>query len=116
MVQEWSIVVEAPGLCACLVAWEVPLPHHVRDERRCFEALWSADPATVALSLELAVKLIATPAPDLAAQLRGSVEDSPRASSTEVAAAESVARRMIAYLTADETPRSRSVNLRERRR
>jgi DICT domain-containing protein len=45
--REWTLVCLADDLPACVSAWELPGQAGVPDAERCFETVWSLDPAVV---------------------------------------------------------------------
>jgi DICT domain-containing protein len=56
---EWAVVVDAPGYCACLLAWELPQPATARmpDRERSFEAMWTLDPRAVRRAAQIGASL-----------------------------------------------------------
>ena len=54
LANEWAVVVDAPGYCACLLAWEQPRSAEgaVPDLERTFEAMWTLDPRVVRRAAE----------------------------------------------------------------
>ncbi len=57
MRREWALICDAIALPACVVAWERPGQDHRADPARVFEAIWSAEPATVRLASHLALSI-----------------------------------------------------------
>lgn len=47
LLREWAVVCDAPDLPVVLTAWELPGQKDVPDRERCFESMWSVDPAAV---------------------------------------------------------------------
>jgi MerR family transcriptional regulator, light-induced transcriptional regulator len=97
---EWAVIVDAPGLPVCLLAWEQPRREPVADAERTFEAFWTLDPRVVRRAANAAAACAAIHAPDVARALQRTLDDRPLALSEPVPALEGLAARMIDYLEA----------------
>lgn len=102
--REWSLIVRAPGACACLAAWELPLARRVPDDQRRFEVIWSPEPEIVDLAIAIAARLISASAAAVAAQLSAGLQQAAAPSIPELRAVASIAHRMIAYVATDSGP------------
>jgi len=98
---EWALVVDAPGYCACLAAWEHPskaVPMGPDDDRRRFEAIWTVHPRAVRRAAEVATRLAGTIDPGYGSRLEGLLTDRPLAMETPSPALTSLTNRAIAYM------------------
>ena len=98
---EWSLIVDAPGLASCLVAWEHPSgiePGGDRDLDRRFEAVWTIDPAATRLAADTAAALAADIDEGCGARLKALLEDRPLAREAPAPALTALTNRMVAYL------------------
>ena len=68
---EWAVVVDAPGYCACLLAWEQPRAEAVPDLERRFEAMWTLDPRVVRRAAEVGATLARRADADLGERMDG---------------------------------------------
>ena len=100
---EWAVIIDAPGYCACLLAWEPP----GRIERggpddldRRFEAVWTVNPETVRLAAHVAAHRAARAAPGLGERFEALLTDRPLATEHPAPALTALANRMIAYVEA----------------
>ena len=104
--REWSVVCDAPGAAAVLTGWERPGQEGVPENRRMFEAVWSAEPALVRRATQVGVALAHRRAPGLAGLdgIDDLLADHPDASvdPTEVVhRATALTNRIVAYLDGD---------------
>ncbi len=103
LVREWAIVFSAPGVGACLAAWEIPSTGPRKDADRRFEVLWSPEPEVVRAAVGIASDVLADMAPELSEELAAVVDERPAVpTSPELRTAIALAHRMIAYLAAAE--------------
>jgi DICT domain-containing protein len=101
LAREWTLVIDAPGVKACIAAWERPESAEVPDPQRRFELLWSYEPAVVAIASGIASRLVATAAPQLADTLPDpAAADSPVSAAPELRFASALSHRIVDYLTA----------------
>jgi DICT domain-containing protein len=100
---EWSLIVDAPGFAATLVAWEQPetgRAHAGPDHDRRFEAIWTLDPATTRGAAMAAARKAGGIDPALGTELEARLVDRPLALEQPVAALTSLSNRVVAYLEA----------------
>jgi DNA-binding transcriptional MerR regulator len=90
---EWAVIVDAPGLAACLVGWEVD------EAARVFEAVWTTDPAVVRSAALVAAGLAARAVPS-AARLRLLLGDRPPPLEAPAPALTALTNRVVGYLDA----------------
>ena len=102
---EWSLIVDAPGFAATLVAWEQPQTGEGRDEDRRFEAIWTLDPATTRVAAMAAGRMAGGIDPTLGNDLEARLADRPLALEEPVPALTSLANRVVAYM--ERSTRSR---------
>jgi DICT domain-containing protein len=98
---EWAIVVDAPGLAACLVAWEQPGatgPGDPRDAERRFEAIWTLDPVTTRRAARTAARIAAGIDRECGERLEALLTDRPLALQEPAPALTALANRVVAYL------------------
>jgi DICT domain-containing protein len=74
MISEWAVVCDAAKLSACLVAWERPRAH---GQERCFETVWTVEPAVVREAARVCSELVARTDPGLVAGVRERLADRP---------------------------------------
>jgi DICT domain-containing protein len=98
--REWTLIVRAPDLEACLAGWERPSANPVADGARTFEILWSFDAEVVQVALEAVVELIGAVAGDNAVGFPMRLLDPPAPSPRELRSAGWLAQRTIGYLAA----------------
>ncbi|MDE3069337.1 MAG: MerR family transcriptional regulator [Acidobacteriota bacterium] len=96
--REWTVLAETAGLGACLAGCELPAEHPPPDRERRFEVLWSAEPDTARVALEIAAGLVAASAPALAAELRSPMERAAPWRGGDGPGAAALCTRMFAYL------------------
>jgi DICT domain-containing protein len=100
---EWAVVVDAPGYCACLLAWEqhgVTEPGADADGDRQFEAIWTLDPLAARRASQAAARLVARTDPTLGAELDQLLLDRPMAINDSAPALTALTNRVVAYLEA----------------
>jgi DICT domain-containing protein len=96
---EWAVVVDAPGLSVCLVAWEPPVAHPPERERdREFETFWTLDPEAVRRAAHAGAAAARAGAPAVADRLEDLLADRPPGAAATVGALEALTARMIGYL------------------
>jgi DICT domain-containing protein len=95
--REWAVICDAPDSAACLVGWERP---RAAGEERRFETIWTVDRAVVREAARVCCELAARADPDLAADLRERLADTPPPAGEEVRAAVELTTRMVLYATA----------------
>jgi DICT domain-containing protein len=92
---EWAVVVDAPGFCAALVAWETPDQHE-----RIFEAIWTMDPAVVRRAAQVGATLAARRAPEWSERLQELLVDRPLAVEAPTPGLTALTNRMLTHLDA----------------
>jgi MerR family transcriptional regulator, light-induced transcriptional regulator len=98
---EWSLIVDAPGFAASLVAWEQPRTGRNHDEAeadRRFEAVWTLDPATTRRAALTAARMAEGIDPELGAALEATLADRPLAFEQPVPALTALANRVVSYM------------------
>ena len=95
---EWSFVCDGPGPTVALAAWEAVADAPEPDHRRCFELLWSADPAIVRRAARAAVELAAEQAPEIAEEAAPHLADEPPPEGEQYRRLASMANRVLGYL------------------
>jgi DICT domain-containing protein len=98
---EWAVVVDAPGLAACLVGWEQPgavEPGAPGDGERRFEAIWTLDPVATRRAARTAASLAAGIDTASGERLEALLEDRPLALEEPVPALTALANRVVGYL------------------
>ncbi len=100
---EWAVIVDAPGYCACLLAWEVPgvtEPGDPEDLDRRFEAIWTVDPAATRCASQAAARLAGNADAALGERLTRTLEDQSLALEQPLPALTALTNRMVAYIDA----------------
>ncbi len=100
---EWAVVVDAPGYCACLLAWEqhgVTEPGDDGDLDRRFEAIWTLDPLATRRAAQVAARLVSRADPTLGAELDQLLLERPIAANDAAPALTALTNRVVAYLEA----------------
>ncbi len=102
LANEWAVVVDAPGYCACLLAWEQPRSADgaVPDLERTFEAVWTLDPRVVRRAAEAGGTLARRADAALGERLEGLLSERPLAMEQPAAGLTALTNRMIGYLDA----------------
>jgi DICT domain-containing protein len=100
---EWAVVIDAPGYCACLLAWEQPraADDEVPDRERRFETIWSLDPRTVRRAAQVGASLARRADDAFGARLEGLLSDRPLALEHPAPCLTSVTNRIVGYLDAE---------------
>jgi DICT domain-containing protein len=98
---EWAVVVDAPGYCACLLAWEQPpLGDTPADRERCFEAIWTLDPRATRRAAQAAAQLVRRVDADYGERLEALLADRPLALEEPPHALTALSNRVVSYLEA----------------
>ena len=96
---EWAVVVDAPGYCACLLAWEHPREDgDGLDLARRFEAIWTVHPRATRRAAQVAAKLAGQIDPEYGAELEALLADRPLAVESPAPGLTALANRAIAYM------------------
>jgi len=100
LAREWSVIVSAGTVQACLAAWELPSDRETPDAGRRFEVVWSVEPEVVADAVEVAEQLLAPLDADVARRLRTAHDGAHADPDPEPALhyAGALAHRMVGYL------------------
>jgi DICT domain-containing protein len=94
MTREWMIVCDAPGMAACLLAWERP-PAAGRE--REFEVIWTVERPVVRYAARICADLAARSDPGLTAGVRERLADTPVMDESDLRNAVALAGRMVQY-------------------
>ncbi len=98
---EWSVVVDAPGYSACLLAWE-QAESETRggqsDGSRRFEAIWTMEPKVVREAATVAARLAGRVDADYGRKLEEMLVDRPLAVESPAPGLTALANRAISYL------------------
>ncbi|CAA9474891.1 MAG: hypothetical protein AVDCRST_MAG85-228 [uncultured Solirubrobacteraceae bacterium] len=100
---EWAVIVDAPGYCACLLGWEHPREVTAMgpdDDKRRFEAIWTVHPRAVRRAAEVASKLVGQLDPEYGGALEALLADRPLATEQPAPALTSLTNRAMAYIDA----------------
>lgn len=100
--REWSVVCDAPEYSAFLAAWERPGQDDVPDESRCFETIWSVEPALVREAARIGGGLVERAQPDLIGRFAGRLRETPPPSGEELRLVGALTNRMVAYVSTSE--------------
>jgi DICT domain-containing protein len=98
---EWAVIVDAPGYCACLLAWEHPgviEPHGPRDLERRFETIWTVHPRATRRAAIIASRLAGQVDAERGRELEELLNDRPLATESPAPALTALTNRAIAYL------------------
>ena len=98
---EWAVIVDAPGYAACLLAWERPRSpeeEQLPDLERCFESLWTMDPAVVRRAALVGCSLTRASCPEVAEEIDALLADRPLAMEAPAPALTALTNRLVAYL------------------
>ena len=105
---EWALIVDAPGLAACLAGWERPgraEPGGPEDRRRRFETIWTLDPDATRRAARAAARLAAAIDPGTGEDLDTLLTGRPLALEQPAPALTALANRVVAYLEAEHEAR-----------
>lgn len=98
---EWAVIVDAPGYCACLLAWEQPgitQPGDDADMTRRFEAIWTIDARATRRAAQAAVRLVALRDPVYGQELETLLADRPLALEEPNPGLTALTNRVVSYL------------------
>ena len=95
---EWAVIVDAPGYCACLLAWEHPQHEGTEEMRRRFEAIWTVHPRAVRRAAEVATRLVSQADAEYGSELEALISGRPLAMEQPVPALTALTNRAIAYM------------------
>lgn len=98
---EWSVIVDAPGYSACLLAWEQPgvtQPGDPDDMTRRFEAIFTLDARATRRAVEAAVQLAGRADPEYAERVGDLLAERPLAIEQPAPALTALSNRVVAYL------------------
>jgi DICT domain-containing protein len=98
LAREWSLVVDADGLKACLCGWELASQRELPDGRRRFEVLWSFEPQVVRAASRVAIELLRGLAPDVARRAEAALDELDVSPHPELRSPAALAHRVVAYL------------------
>ena len=94
---EWALIIDAPGYCSCLLAWEHPREEAV-DAARRFEAIWTVHPRATRRAAQVAAKLAGQIDAEYGAELDALLTDRPLAVESPAPGLTALANRAIAYM------------------
>ncbi|HEX8084998.1 MAG TPA: DICT sensory domain-containing protein [Solirubrobacteraceae bacterium] len=94
---EWAVIVDAPGYCACLLAWEHPADGPA-DRARRFEAIWTVQPQATRRAAQVAARLAGQIDPAYGSKLDALLAGRPLAVEDPAPALTALANRAIAYV------------------
>jgi DICT domain-containing protein len=100
---EWAVVVDAPGLAACLLAWEQPgaaEPGSSHDLDRRFEAIWTVDPVATRRAAQVGARLVGRALPGEEERLTDLLASRPLALEQPLPALTALTNRVVGYLEA----------------
>jgi DICT domain-containing protein/predicted DNA-binding transcriptional regulator AlpA len=100
LLREWVLVCDAGERTGCLVAWEPPGQRRRADAGRRFDAIWTTDRDVVRAAGRVCCGLAAGSAASEAAAVAARLDEPVASDGGELARAEAVTQRMIAYLAA----------------
>ena len=95
---EWAVVVDAPGYCACLLAWEQPRSEPVPNRDRTFEAMWTLDPHVARRATQVAATLARRADPALGERMDALLDERPLAMEQPAPCLTAVTNRIVGYL------------------
>ena len=95
---EWSVIVDAPGYAACLLAWEHPRTADVPDLDRRFEGIWTLHPRATRRAAQVAAKLAGQCDPAYGEELDALLGERPLAVENPAPGLTALANRAIAYM------------------
>ena len=97
---EWAVIVDAPGYCACLLGWEHPASEPVPDRERAFEALWTLDPRVVRRAAHVGATLARRADDALVERVEALLAERPLALEQPATSLTAVTNRIVGYLEA----------------
>jgi DICT domain-containing protein len=95
---EWAVIVDAPGYCACLLGWEHPQQGDPANDRRRFEAIWTVHPGAVRRAAQVSAKLVGRVDAEYGSELEALLADRPPAMEQPCPALTALTNRAIAYM------------------
>jgi DICT domain-containing protein len=98
---EWAVVVDAPGYATCLLAWETLESQRDagrREGERCFEALWTLDPATVRRAALAGAAIARRSVPEVGERVEALLRDRPLAFESPAPGLTALTNRIVGYL------------------
>ena len=98
LANEWTLIVDAPGYSACLLAWEHPAERTQADGDRRFEAIWTVDPRATRRAAQVAAALASKTAPEHGEPVETLLRDRPLAMEVPAPALTALTNRLVAYL------------------
>jgi DICT domain-containing protein len=98
MRREWAVVCDAPGLSACLSAWELPGQTGVPDRHRIFESLWSVDPRAVRDAARVCAQVAQSSGVPEAQGLLHDLAEEPAPVVADIVGATDLMNRVVAYV------------------
>ena len=98
LVREWIVICDGEERSACLTAWEPPGQSPASEGDRVFDVIWTTDRETVRAAARVCCALAAPVAGRDIAAAAERLEQPASARDGDLARAEAVTRRMIAYL------------------
>lgn len=108
LAREWTLVVDAPGVQACLAAWELPSENERSERTRRFEVMWSFEPTVVRSASHVAIEALRLSAPSVARRARAALGEPPEPSGPELRSASAISHRVVAYLGETYEARARA--------
>ena len=105
--REWIVICDAPDLPACMAAVERPGQDGTRDSRRRFEAVWTVDPHVVRSASRIAATLADEYRPGWRTGDLAMLDEEAPSASPDVRRATDLMNRMLGYLDAQHTARTR---------
>jgi MerR family transcriptional regulator, light-induced transcriptional regulator len=98
LANEWTLVIDAPGYSACLLAWEHPAESGKADRDRRFEAIWTVDPRATRRAAQVAAALASKTSPEHGGPVETLLRDRPLAMEVPAPALTALTNRLVAYL------------------
>jgi DICT domain-containing protein len=98
LAREWTLVIDANGVQACLAAWELPSQHSPHDLQRRFEVMWSFEPQIVRSASQVAIAVLHHADATIAERATNALRDPAGPSAPELRRASVLAHRIVAYL------------------
>jgi DICT domain-containing protein len=98
LAREWSLVVDADGLKACLCGWELASQSELPDGLRRFEVLWSFEPQVVRAASLVAIELLRGLAPEVACRAEAALDEPDVSPNSELRSPSALTHRVVAYL------------------